>query len=86
MQVNVEIDKELFEKAMLISHSQNTNELLRQALQILVQTLSQSTERQDLLAEIREISERCAALPDRDIRSESEILGYNQQGLLTDGD
>ena len=29
---------------------------------------------------IREISERCAALPDRDTRPADEILGYDERG------
>jgi len=86
MQVNVEIDQEFLEKALLLSHLKNSNELLQQALQVFVQTLSQSEKRQILLAEMATIAERCAALPDVDTRSESEILGYNQQGLLTNGD
>ena len=32
------------------------------------------------------IAERCAALPDVDTRSESDILGYNSRGLFTNGD
>ncbi len=31
--------------------------------------------------EILAISRRCAALPDRDLRSAGEILGYDEQGL-----
>jgi antitoxin VapB len=34
----------------------------------------------DLLKEIREIGNRCAALPDIDQRSADEILGYNENG------
>ncbi|NJO14940.1 MAG: type II toxin-antitoxin system VapB family antitoxin [Thioploca sp.] len=89
MQVSVEIDKELLEQAMLLSQAQNVSELLQQALQTLVHTSSKSTEisaRQALLAEMLAIAERCAALPDIDTRPESEILGYNAQGLLTHGD
>jgi hypothetical protein len=34
-----------------------------------------------LKAEILAIGKRCAALPDRDLRSASEILGYDEHGL-----
>jgi hypothetical protein len=86
MQVSVNIDSELLEKAMLLSHSQDASELLQQALQAFVHTYSQSLKRPALLAEMLAIAERCAALPDIDTRLESEILGYNQQGLLVNGD
>lgn len=82
MQVNINVDSELLEKAMLLSHSQNASELLQQALQVFVKT----QEQQALLAEMWAIAERCAALPDVDTRSESDILGYNSRGLFTNGD
>ena len=34
----------------------------------------------DLLQEIKEISNRCASLPNIDSRSADEILGYNENG------
>ncbi|MFP4031589.1 MAG: type II toxin-antitoxin system VapB family antitoxin [Desulfococcaceae bacterium] len=37
---------------------------------------------EELLADIMEISERCAALPDLDTRSPDEIIGYNSGGFL----
>lgn len=90
MQVSVEIDQELLEQVMLLSRAQNVSELLQRALQTFVHTYSKSTEewsdRQILFAEMLAIMERCAALPDIDTRPESEILGYNAQGLLTHGD
>ena len=89
MQVSVEIDKELLEQAMLLSRTQNVSELLQRALQTFVHTYSKSSElsaQQALLIEMLAIMERCAALPDIDTRPESEILGYNSQGLLTHGD
>jgi hypothetical protein len=89
MQVSVDIDRELLEKAMLLSRSQDISELLQQALQAFIYTLPQSKEmsaidkeRQALLAEIFAIAEQCAALPNVDTRPESEILGYNQRGLF----
>ena len=34
-----------------------------------------------LIDDLREISDRCAALPDFDTRSEDEILGYDEIGV-----
>lgn len=36
----------------------------------------------DLLTDILEISERCAALPDLDVRTADEIIGYDELGGL----
>lgn len=36
----------------------------------------------DLVARLRAISERCAALPEIDSRPENEILGYDEHGLF----
>ncbi len=36
----------------------------------------------DLREEILAISDRCASLPDVDTRSDNEILGYDEHGLL----
>ncbi len=38
-----------------------------------------------LLETLRGISERCAALPDRDVRSADEILGYDGTGVPRHG-
>jgi len=35
-----------------------------------------------LAARLREISERCAALPELDSRTDDEILGYDEHGLF----
>lgn len=36
----------------------------------------------DLAGRLRAISERCAALPEVDSRSDNEILGYDEHGLF----
>ena len=36
----------------------------------------------DVVDEILRLSRRCAALPDRDMRSEEEILGYTETGTF----
>jgi antitoxin VapB len=35
----------------------------------------------DLAARLREIGEHCASLPDYDIRSPDEIVGYDETGM-----
>lgn len=35
----------------------------------------------DLAEALMEIGRHCAALPDRDLRSDAEILGYDERGL-----
>jgi antitoxin VapB len=39
------------------------------------------SKKRSLLDDLREIGERCAALPTLDDRSEDEILGYDDRGL-----
>jgi len=39
----------------------------------------------DELSQLLAISRRCAALPDQDLRSPDEILGYDEQGCLPNG-
>lgn len=36
-----------------------------------------------LIEEIREISRRCAELPDQDLRTPEEILGYDKKGIFS---
>ncbi len=38
----------------------------------------------DVVARIMEISRRCAALPDADLRSPDEILGYSADGTFSE--
>jgi len=60
-------------------------EAIRQSLEIrLVQLKGQRTA-PDTAAALIEISYRCAALPDVDVRSEEEILGYDDAGLIPHG-
>jgi antitoxin VapB len=39
----------------------------------------------DIIQEIMRISMRCKVLPDRDLRTADEILGYDERGLPTNG-
>lgn len=52
------------------------------ALEERLDRLRQSKQRPALAERLRQISERCAALPELDTRSEDEILGYDDRGLF----
>ena len=45
-------------------------------------SLSIKDDRPTLAERLRRISERCAALPERDPRPADEILGYDDRGLF----
>ena len=79
MQLNVEIDKALLEKAMIMSGLADESIVLQAALNLFIK---QQYEQQVLLTEISEIAQRCASLPNVDQHSEAEILGYDEMGLL----
>jgi len=83
VQLNVKVDKALLEKAMTLSGLSDENILLQEALNLFIE---QKFFQQILLTEISEIAHRCATLPDVDERSEEEILGYDETGLLIHGD
>lgn len=83
MQLNVEIDKVLLEKAMILSGLADESIILQAALNLFIK---QQCEQQVILTEMSKIAQRCASLPDVDQRSEAEILGYNEMGLLVNGD
>ncbi len=83
MPLNVEIDKVLLEKAMILSGLADESVVLQAALNLFVK---QQYEEQLLLTEISKIAQRCASLPNIDQRSEAEILGYDEMGLLANGD
>ncbi len=55
-------------------------QVIIQALEDRLEKLRGRREPKNLLREIREIGNRCAALPDIDHRSADEILGYNKNG------
>ena len=52
------------------------------ALEERLQRLEGRRSAPSLLDEIRNIQDRCAALPDRDARSADEILGYDRDGTF----
>jgi antitoxin VapB len=54
---------------------------VRRAAEERLRHVQRERTRRSLAAEILEIGERCAALPDLDRRAPDEILGYDGQGL-----
>ncbi len=60
-------------------------EIIRRSLEARLLKLRGRRTAPDTYQEILEISQRCAAMPDQDSRSEDEILGYDAGGLLPHG-
>jgi antitoxin VapB len=54
---------------------------VRRAAEERLQRVRRNHEGRSLAAEILEIGERCASLPDFDTRTADEILGYDEHGL-----
>ncbi len=59
---------------------ENITQTIIHSLEDRLEKLKGRRDPNNLLQEIKEISGRCAALPDNDIRSADEILGYNKNG------
>lgn len=60
-------------------------EAVTRALEERLERLSGSRNTPNLLNALLEISNRCSRLPDLDLRSADEVLGYNEQGSFEDG-
>jgi antitoxin VapB len=54
---------------------------VRRAAEERLQRVRRGRARRSLAAEIMEIGERCASLPDLDTRTPDQMLGYDEQGL-----
>lgn len=54
---------------------------VRKAAQERLQRVLRQRTGRRLAAELMEIGQRCAAMPDLDIRSAEDILGYDEHGL-----
>ena len=54
---------------------------LRRAAEERLQRVRRGQAERRLAVEILEIGRRCAALPDLDVRTADEILGYDEHGL-----
>lgn len=55
------------------------------ALEERLERLSGRREPQGMMAALLDISDRCHALPDLDVRSADEILGYDEHGSFPHG-
>jgi len=60
-------------------------EIIRRSLEVRLMKLRIRRTAPDTYQEILELSQRCAALPNLDQRSEEEIMGYDSGGLLPHG-
>jgi antitoxin VapB len=56
---------------------------VRHAAEERLDRVRRGREGRDLAADLLDIGARCAALPDRDVRTADEILGYDDRGLPT---
>ena len=69
--------------------ARETGESLTQAITVALEErlerLSGRRQTDQLVDTLREISRRCAALPDLDMRTPDEILGYDDTGAFGDG-
>ena len=76
-------DPEVYQMARKLAdrRGQSMTEVVRQALR---ESLAREERRKlspHVMEKLREISERCAALPVLDNRTEDEILGYDEHGI-----
>jgi antitoxin VapB len=60
---------------------ENITQAITHALEERLQRLRGRAATPDLIEEIMKISERCSGLPDQDLRSPDEILGYDETGV-----
>ncbi len=60
---------------------ENITQVILHALENQMERLRGRRKYPDIAEEIRKISHRCSAIPDRDERSPDDILGYNQVGV-----
>lgn len=66
----------------LASESGETiTQAISRALEERLQRLRGRSTTPDLMEEILKISKRCSAIPDRDLRTADEILGYDAMGV-----
>ncbi len=60
---------------------ENITQAIIQALEDRLERLHGQRSSPDLEVELMKIARRCGSLPDMDLRSAEEILGYDQQGV-----
>ena len=62
---------------------ENITQTIIKALENRLENLKGKKTIVDVEQQILSISQRCSALPDRDKRTDEEILGYNKDGVWT---
>jgi antitoxin VapB len=72
---------EKFVRELAAAAGESVTTAVRRAAEERLQRVRRRQSGRSLAAEILEIGRRCAALPDRDLRTADEILGYDEHGL-----
>jgi antitoxin VapB len=72
---------EKFVRELAAAAGESVTTAVRRAAEERLQRVRLRRGGRSLAVEILEIGKRCAALPDVDIRSADEILGYDEHGL-----
>jgi antitoxin VapB len=72
---------EKFVRELAAVAGESVTTAVRRAAEERLQRVRRQQAGRSLAAEILEIGKRCAALPDLDVRSADEILGYDEYGL-----
>ena len=72
---------EKFVRELAAAAGESVTTAVRRAAEERLQRVRRQQSGRSLAAEILEIGRRCAALPDLDVRSALEILGYDEHGL-----
>jgi antitoxin VapB len=72
---------EKFVRELAAVAGESVTTAVRRAAEERLQRVRRQQAGRSLAAEILEIAKRCAALPDLDVRSADEILGYDEHGL-----
>jgi antitoxin VapB len=72
---------EKFVRELAAAAGESVTTAVRRAAEERLQRVRRQQSGRSLAAEILEIGRRCAALPDLDVRTADEILGYDEYGL-----
>jgi len=68
-------------RALAAITGESVTAAVRRAAEERLERLRRDRGGRSLASDLLEIGRRCAALPDRDVRSPDEILGYDDSGL-----
>jgi antitoxin VapB len=66
-------------REVAVESGENLTEVIIHALEDRLRQLRRNREITKLEQEIMDVSKRCSSLPDLDLRTPDEILGYNQE-------